>query len=246
MGYTTDLSILKTAYGYDDNIRVGCPALWMLNYYDSSDPLDALVLGTLDPNKLSFGITPFSRDVSYFRGYCYPRGLMWPVVGSVGGIPAVGHSSTYNFSGFKNNIDSYFQKECAANTESIKTANVIDIYIKKDSETSYTAVFRINIPKASSTWIAASKLESYVIAYTVYMKVPRSIYNPASYPALQLTFPKSNLSLVSLDATYGYILASKTATSGDLSFATYKDIYERLTLCANQGLPVGMFAIACY
>lgn len=244
MGYTTDLSILKTAYGYDNNIRVGCPALWMVNYYDSSDPLEALALGTLDPNANKiFGL---GFDNRCFNGYCYPRGLMWPKLNSVGGSETVGHSSQYSFDAFKDNIDAYFQKQCTFNSDTSKNANVINLYITKLSATAYQYVCWINVPKDSAFWDYATRGS---VAGTVGMvsprfKFPKSILTGPRWP---YNFIKSDCSFVPLDTNLGKVYMSKIIYSSDAStFASMTDLYNALKACAQQNLPVGMFMVGYY
>lgn len=243
MGYTTDLTMLKSSYGWDDNIRVGCPALWFMNYYDSGDPVEALVMGTLNPKSTT--LSGYAFDGLCMRGNAFTRGLMWPKVGTAGGYPAVGHSQPKSFNGFNDNIDATFQKECVFNTASVKNSNLVEFYVQKVSDTQYTLVVRIDLPMASHAWTYWSGLSSAATLLELLIKLPKSIHPTYDDGSAQIpyTFSKSNCTFTTIDSTMGTVVLSRTLYSSPAPRIV--TLYNELSSCANQGLPVGV-RLGCY
>lgn len=243
MAYKTDLTTLLSSYGFNNNIRVGCPALWMVNYGNTNDPLDALALGTLNPADVD--LRGYDFTTLTMRAQSFPRGLMFPKalsVSTAGGITAYGVNGDL---GWKDPLDKYVNKSsCMNKNDGTEYAYINYLYFQQDATYTY---FYMSLKCQPTSYAYGTSYSTATTSQTpleaLHVKVPRSIYaNTIRTPLFCYKGYASGgrTEQVTWDTANNLMNFSKKVHRVDASTDSIHLMYNDFVGCVNNNLPVGI------
>lgn len=242
MAYATDLTTLLSSYGFNNNIKVGCPALWMVDYGNTNDPIDALTLGLLNP--AATDIRGYDFTTLTLRAQSFPRGLMWPKAvteSTAGGVAAYGSDGA---TGWNVDIDRYLNKSSCLNTNNgSEVAYIQKLYFQQDA--SYTYMY-MNLKTTTGSYgygtsYGTAASGDAVLNHLV-LKFPRSVL-AATYLSIWCYKSLSsggNSEQVSWDSANGLLTFFKRTSRTSASSDPIHSAYASMAACANGNLPVGI------